>query len=36
MVDIERVSSQSMDIEKADLEKLRAVFPQCFQRENLI
>ena len=30
MVDIERVPSQSMDIEKADLEKFRAVFPQCF------
>lgn len=35
MVDIERVSSQSMDIEKADLEKLRAVFPQCFSEGKL-
>lgn len=35
MVDIERVSSQSMDIEKADLEKLRAVFPQCFSERKL-
>lgn len=35
MVDIERVSSQSMDIETADLEKLRAVFPQCFSEGKL-
>ena len=35
MVDIERVSSQSMDIENADLEKLRAVFPQCFSEGKL-
>lgn len=35
MVDIERVSSQSMDIEKADLEKLKAVFPQCFSEGKL-
>ena len=35
MVDIERVSSQSMDIEKADLEKFRAVFPQCFSEGKL-
>ena len=35
MVDIERVSSQSMDIEKAYLEKLRAVFPQCFSEGKL-
>lgn len=35
MVDIERVSSQSMDIEKADLEKLRTVFPQCFSEGKL-
>lgn len=31
MVDnIKRVSGQSMDIENADLERFRAVFPQCF------
>ena len=35
MVDIERVPSQSMDIEKADLEKFRAVFPQCFSEGKL-
>lgn len=35
MVEIEKVSSQSMDIEKADLEKLRAVFPQCFSEGKL-
>lgn len=35
MVDIERVSSQSMDIENADLEKFRAVFPQCFSEGKL-
>ena len=34
-VDIERVPSQSMDIEKADLEKFRAVFPQCFSEGKL-
>ena len=35
MVDIERVPSQSKDIEKADLEKFRAVFPQCFSEGKL-
>ena len=35
MVEIEKVSSQSMDIEKADLEKLKAVFPQCFSEGKL-
>lgn len=35
MVDIEKVSSLSMDIEKADLEKFRAVFPQCFSEGKL-
>lgn len=35
MVDIERVPSQSMDIEKADSEKFRAVFPQCFSEGKL-
>lgn len=35
MVEIEKVSSKSMDIEKADLEKLRAVFPQCFSEGKL-
>ena len=35
MVDIERVSSQSMDIENADLEKFRAIFPQCFSEGKL-
>ena len=34
-VDIERVPSQSMDIEKADLEKFRAAFPQCFSEGKL-
>ena len=33
--DIERIPSQSMDIEKADLEKFRAVFPQCFSEGKL-
>ena len=36
MVDsIERVSGQSMDIENADLEKFRAVFPQCFSEGKI-
>lgn len=34
-MDIERLPSQSMDIEKADLEKFRAVFPQCFSEGKL-
>ena len=34
-VDIERIPSQSMDIENADLEKFRAVFPQCFSEGKL-
>lgn len=36
MVDsIERVSGYSMDIENADLEKFRAVFPQCFSEGKI-
>lgn len=35
MVDIERVSSLSMDIEKADIEKLKSIFPQCFSEGKL-
>lgn len=35
MVDIERVSSQSMDIENEELEKLKRVFPQCFSEGSL-
>lgn len=33
--EIEKVSLTSMDIEKADLEKFRAVFPQCFSEGKL-
>lgn len=33
--DIEKVSLMSMDIEKADLEKFRSVFPQCFSEGKL-
>ena len=35
MVEIEKINGQSMDIEKADLEKLKAVFPQCFSEGKL-
>lgn len=36
MVDsIERVSGYSMDIENADLEKFRVVFPQCFSEGKI-
>lgn len=36
MVDsIERVSGYSMDIENADLEKFKAVFPQCFSEGKI-
>lgn len=35
MVDIEKVSGLSMDIEKANQEKLRAVFPECFNDGKL-
>lgn len=33
--EIEKVSSMSMDIENADLEKFKAVFPQCFSEGKL-
>lgn len=33
--DIARVSGQSMDIEEAEREKLRSVFPQCFNEGKL-
>lgn len=35
MVDIEKVSGLSMDIEGANQEKLRAVFPECFNDGKL-
>ena len=33
--EITRVSSKSMDIEQADMEKLKSVFPQCFSEGKL-
>lgn len=35
MVEIDKISGQSMDIEKADLEKFRSVFPQCFSEGKI-
>ena len=35
MVEIDRLSAQSMDIERTNLEKLRMLFPQCFNDGNL-
>lgn len=35
MVEIERVSSQSLDIEEVNKEKLKSVFPECFAEGKL-
>lgn len=35
MVEIERVSSQSLDIEEVNKEKLKSVFPECFVEGKL-